>query len=220
MINPKLIGDISLNMAFFLYLIVYVPQIIHNRRSSHLRHFSISMHHMLLMGYSLDLIYGFSAHLQWQYKTVSVVGFVLLLIQQAQLTRYLLAQKQTVVMRRSVVFLCFTAVFFLYFTLNQGDRITTQHLQMIGYASRACFLFYLLPQILKNKRMSSAKATSVSFVYLNITLSLLDFISAWCLDWGWPNKLAAPITLSLMIILLMQIKKNRSHQRHLVHSMP
>ena len=212
MLSPSLIGAITLNVSFVLYLLVYVPQILHNRHTHHLAHLSIGMHSLLYMGYCLDLLYGFSHHLQWQYKTVSMVGFSLLVFQHLQLMRYFGMQRKWPWVHMSGLLLM-SALGVLYFFIQQKAQVSENNTLAIGYLSRLCFLLYTLPQIIKNKTLQSANAISLKFIYFSMTLSLLDLISAWCLDWGWPNKLATPIMLSLMGILLMQRKKYGLNRR-------
>lgn len=233
----------SLNLSFVLYLCVYLPQIIHNRKPYHLSNLSIGMHCILYASYCLDLIYGFSSDLQWQYKTVSVVGLTLLSIQHLQITYHQLRQKKGNAprhpkrserslgdnanlvpssikhfanLRRSfttvrIMFnltLLFTITgLIIYFFLVKQIHLPKQTTQTIGYLSRAGFLIYTLPQIMKNHALKSADAISIPFIYLSLVLSVLDMTSAWCLNWGWPNKLGSPLTMLLLCVMLIQIKQ-------------
>ena len=201
------IGTITLNVAFILYLVVYVPQIIHNRCEKNLAHLSDGMHFSLFSGYLLDLFYGFSKYLPWQYKSVSVIGLILILIQHFQLIHYHKKQEQIYKLTINILALgVFIALSGIFFTLFNGhfSPVTTN---LLGYAARFFFLIYLIPQLIKNKRHQAALAVSQHMIYLSLTLCLFDGISAWCLDWGWPNKLATPFTITLLLILLNQTKK-------------
>jgi len=204
MLTANLIGKLSLNSSFILYLIIYLPQIVHNRHEKHLANLSIHMHWMLYVGYFLDLFYGFSYQLQWQYKTVSIVSLGLLTIQHIQIVRGFWKNKQMnqVCLNLSLFLLMFIAV--IYFFNRLDAHLSPNTTLIIGNVSRIIFLIYCLPQIVKNRATNSSNAINVHFIYLSLTLSVLDFISAWCLDWGWPNKLAAPISVVLMLILLKQ----------------
>ena len=212
MISTTMIGTISLNSSFVLYLLVYLPQIFHNRKSHHLSSLSMGMHLILYSSYCLDLMYGFSSNLQWQYKTVSVVSLTLLIIQHLQITWHYQAEKKWSLFNFNLIFILMALAGVVYFfTANQAN-LSEQTTQTIGYMSRIGFLLYTLPQIMKNRALKSANAISVKFIYLSLILSLLDMTSACCLDWGWPNKLGSPLTMSLMLIMLMQMKKyNSSH---------
>ena len=201
MITLSMVGAMSLNCSFILYLVVYLPQLMHNRKPEHLANLSLCLHFVLYTAYLLDLFYGFSNHLQWQYKTVSVVSLFLLMIQHVQITRF--ATKKSVYWG----FLLTTLALITYFFKVSGGAFSTGATLIIGYVSRACFLLYAIPQLIKNRRLQSGQAMSVNFIYLNVVLSLLDMISAWCLNWGWPNKLASPVMVLLMMGLLLQTKK-------------
>lgn len=200
-----LIGNICLNCAFILYLFVYLPQIIHNRDTNHIANLSLKMHFTFYIAYILDLFYGFSSLLPWQYRMVSIIGVGLLTVQHIQLTRFFWSKdKQT---GFNILFLLSMIASIIYFFIVQQAVYSEHTTLVIGYVSRVGFLFYTVPQILKNKRLQSTSAISTSFVYINLTLAILDLIAAWCLDWGWPNKLGAPITVCLMFTMLLQTKQ-------------
>ncbi len=201
------IGFISLNLSLGLYLILYLPQIIHNRNNQYLSTLSPGMHFILLTAYILDLFYGFSCHLQWQYKTVSIVSLSLLFIQHLQMTHFFWSKHDYLWVNIYLLFLVTSGTCIFYFFCIQDAHASAFTTEIIGYSSRLGFLVYTLPQIIKNKTLASGHALSVQFIYLNLTLSILDMISAWCLNWGWPNKLGTPIMLLLMFILLLQSKK-------------
>lgn len=190
-----------------LYLGVYVPQIRHNRHTSQIQHLSLGMHFCLYFAYMLDLIYGFANNLPWQYQTVSIFGLSLLVLQHCQLLQRISHTK--------------THLFFLASTLMlimgilKYACLSTPTLTFIGYSSRALFLFCLIPQGVKNHRQHTALAISSHYLYLSLILSLCDLISAWCLDWGWPNKLAPPLTMSVTLFLLRQIKHAQHQHRAL-----
>ena len=202
-----LIGSICLNIAFVLYLLVYLPQILHNAQSNHIVNLSLNMHFILYIGYILDLFYGFSSHLQWQYRAVSVVGLTVLTVQHLQITRHFWVNSKRAIVNLNLLFLFSVGIgIFYFFTVDEGV-CSEQTTLLIGYISRICFLLYTLPQIIKNKALKSASAISIQFIYLNLTLAVLDLIAAWCLNWGWPNKLGSPIMVCLMLIMLMQRRK-------------
>ena len=201
------IGNISLNISFVLYLIVYVPQIIHNQTSKNIAQLSLGLHFLLYISYSLDLCYGFSNHLPWQYKTVSVIGLLLVLVQQLQLIQFFVRQRFFFLVNASGLFLLLNCLTTTYFFIVKHGVVDYQTTFMIGSIARLCGLMYCVPQLIKNKMSKSANAISLHFIYLNLFVALLDTISSWCLDWGWPNKLSAPVNIVLMIMMLAQIKK-------------
>jgi uncharacterized protein with PQ loop repeat len=203
MLTAAQIGAFSLNISFVLYLVVYLPQIIHNRKEKYIQDLSIMMHINLYFGYFFDLFYGFAHALPWQYKTVSIVGLSLLMLQNLQLMHYAwFKSKQTLYITLAILLI--SLMVFGY--VLSGPKLTATTIDVLGYISRLCFISYLLPQLLKNHRLQSAYAISPIFVLLNLILAVLDLISSWCLHWGWPNQLGAPITLMMMLILWRQVR--------------
>jgi len=212
------LGNLTLNLAFVLYLIVYVPQIRHNTNSTHLAQLSTSLHILLMTSFVLDLIYGFLKPLPWQYRAVSMVALSLLGVQQLQLMQ--LARKRGhVVLFKNLSFFALSLVLILAGFFYFDTRFySSKSIFLIGWLSRIGFLSYTVPQIIQNHRLNSAQALSTTFLSLSLFLSLLDLTSAWCLDWGWPNKLGTPFTISLTLILLWQKKRYprmiNHHQEH------
>ncbi|MBA3535798.1 MAG: hypothetical protein H0T84_04190 [Tatlockia sp.] len=211
----SLIGSISLNISFILYLILYIPQIIHNQKSANISQLSLSLHLLLYSSYLFDLCYGFSNQLPWQYKTVSIIGLSLVSVQHLQLIQFFIMNQCRLLANLSIAILMVALIGLYYFFKFELGSVPYQTTLILGTAARVTGLIYCLPQIIKNKTSKSAKALSAQFICLNLTLALLDTISSWCLDWGWPNKLSAPITFIMMIILLTQIKKYNFRPRAL-----
>ena len=207
MLSPNLIGAISLNLSFGLYLILYVPQLIHNRKSTNIAQLSLNLHLLLYISYFFDLCYGFSKHLPWQYKTVSVIGLLLIGVQHLQLIKYFIHSGHYFLTQLSILFLIINLGAIYYFFSMAHATLPQQTTLIVGIIARFAGLMYCLPQIIKNKIIQSANGLSVHFLRLNFTLALLDTISSWCLNWGWPNKIAAPISTIFMMIMLSQIKK-------------
>jgi|GEM_PF-1109512 len=197
------IGNLSLNIAFVLYLVIYLPQIKHNQKPEHLAELSLGWHFTITISFALDLAYSLLKPLPWQYQTVSVVALGLLSIQHLQLT--LLAKKQKspklkLFHATTILFLLGLVVFSTFF---HAFKLPTWTLA-IGTVSRIGFLINMLPQIYQNMKLQSAEALSTTFLNLSILLTTLDMISAWCLDWGLPNQIGSPITLMLTLTLRWQ----------------
>jgi uncharacterized protein with PQ loop repeat len=203
----RLIGNTTLNISFFLYLVVYIPQVLHNRHSSNIAQLSLVMHLLLYTSYCFDLIYGVASHFQWQYKTVSVVGLSLIMLQHLQLTNYFLIKKMPLLVATNVIVLTSTFVGIYYFFIPYEATLNTQTIAIIGSIARLCSLTYCLPQVVKNRMLKSTHAISIRFIVLNLMLAMLDTSSAWCLNWGWPNKLASPLTVLIMSAMLVQVRQ-------------
>eukprot|EP00392_Amoebophrya_sp_AT5.2_P013392 g13510.t1 len=88
------VGSISVNLAFLLYLTYFLPQLlrVHRRNfaetdAAHWQSFSQWTLSLQVLTASIDLFYGFTAVPQWQYRAVGVSTLLCLTIQQAQLYR-------------------------------------------------------------------------------------------------------------------------------------
>ena len=191
-----------------IYLLFYVPQLLHNRVLEHIKNFSVLMHILLCIAYLADLMYGFALHLPWQYRSVSIVGVTLVLLQHLQLIHYFWFMKQLWYVNCFILGLISALLLlFYYFVMDPAIlRVTTVKLYC-GGVSQICFLLYTMPQLIKNYVLRSTAALSLIFIYLNLLLALLDTISAWCLHWGWPNKFGSPFMVILMVFALLQSKK-------------
>ena len=216
--HAETLGNFTLNLSFVLYLIVYVPQIRHNRSKKHLVQLSTSLHMILMTSFVLDLTYGFLKPLPWQYRAVSLVALSLLGIQQLQLMQLARQRGQLILFTALGIFsftLILTLTGFFYF---EPKAYPIKTIGLIGWISRIGFLSYTVPQILQNYRLNSAQALNTTYLGLSLFLSLLDLTSAWCLDWGWPNKLGTPFTISLTLVLLWQKNQYpriiKHHQEH------
>lgn len=206
----SLIGNISLNISFVFYLVLYTPQIIHNREKTNLAQLSLNMHFLLCISYTCDLFYGVATHLPWQYKVVSLVGLTLVFIQHCQLARLLFNIKSHLTRPIMVMSLLLFLMANYYFFIVCKGTVSESNSLVYGWIARCTGILYCFPQILKNRQQQSATAISIKFIVINLLLSILDFISSWCLNFGWPNKISSPITMILMIILLLQIKRYRT----------
>lgn len=203
-----ILGNLTLNVAFVLYIIVYIPQIIHNNKLANIANLSLWLHFLLYISYAFDLVYGFATYLPWQYKLVSMIGLTLVMIQHMQLLRLFISKKLWIYVKFNLIFFV-VSLAIIYHFLN---RIIYNDLSILagtifGGIAQICGLIYCIPQIIKNKRLQSTNGINRYFIYLNLTLAGLDTISAWCLNWGWPNKLAAPVLFFLMLIIIGQYKK-------------
>ena len=140
------------------------------------------MHGLLLLGYCADLLYGFGRDMQWQYRMVTVVGLLFLLIQHYQFGKYGLHSKAIKI--NYAVLSVLTIFIFSYAILNftylhHGKK----YYDIAGFISDICWASYVFPQIVKNFRQKSTKGLSVWFVILSIILSLLDITSTFALHW-------------------------------------
>lgn len=199
------LGQISLNLSCVIYLFLYVPQVIHNHKQISLEGLSVHLHIILYAAYGLDVLYGVGTHLPWQYVLVSSIGWVLLTLQHAQFIRHFKRSKRILWQGSFYIGLLCISTVLAYAIAHPGWLHRFQYL--CGYLAQIGFSVALAPQILKSYRLQSTQAIHVLFIGLNFILNLLDSITAWQLNWGWPNKLGALCGLLLSSILLLQYSR-------------
>lgn len=192
------VGYLTLNISFFLYLIFFCPQLIHNLKQKNLRELSLLMHFILCIATIADLIYGFGRDMQWQYRIVTIVSLIGLTIQHLQIC-YAIRNWQTLIMSFVLGSALMFSIFSVYF------KFLPKELAIVagGIAQVGIFIF-TLPQIIKNYRDNTAIGVSIYFVFLTVILDVLDTISAWTLNWDWPSKVGSPFALVLALVLLRQ----------------
>lgn len=206
-----------------MYLILLIPQIIHNRKGKNIAGLSLWLHFLLYVSYSFDLVYGIADDMPLQYKVVSVVGLLLVMTQHIQLIKFHVKKRSFLLIKIGFLFI-FTHIFLSYYflsKLSQG-QISANTILLLGVVARGCEIIYCIPQIFKNWSSKSASAVSLHFICLNLLLSILDSTAAWCLDWELPNKLVGPINIMIMFIILLQyikysvpkfVKESQFHRR-------
>ena len=199
----ELLGSVTLNVSLCLYCIVYWPQLMHNKKSSNLLQLNLRLHALLYLSYALDLFYGFAMNLSWQYRFVSVLSMSYVLLQHVQLIGLYWRINRKLVLGKCLVLVAHLWIIFLFFVTMQMHLSSTLAF-WISLVSRMCGLIYGIPQILQQKKLLLAQAINPMFINVSLCLSVLDTTSAWCLNWGWPNKLASILVIAMMCILKYQ----------------
>lgn len=193
------IGHITLNISFVLYLIFYLPQLIHNFKKNNIQELSLLMHLILCVATIADLIYGFGRHMQWQYRLVTIISLLCLTLQHWQICYYQKFDRKLFLLSISLAITLLLAVVSIYTEIISAKfAITAGTLAPIGYFT------FTIPQIIKNYRDQTTIGISIYFVLISVSLNLLDTISAWTLQWDWPSKIGSPLALLLASILLRQ----------------
>ena len=197
------IGEISLDISFFLYVFLYVPQCIRNIRYKRLNDMSLGFHALLLIASTADFYYGFGRIDQWQYRVVTVVMFVLVFAQHIQLFYY--RQYFKYGLAKLIILSIVIVIMFLFLvpTLDHPERWMFLFVGM-GWLERACDFAYCIPQFIKNKQIHRADAISPTFLMLAMLTAICDSISAWCFNWGPSSLYGAPISIVLHGALLIQ----------------
>lgn len=207
------IGQAFLNIAFCLYLILYLPQIRHNMRHKPFDRMSLAMHFMLFLAYSCDLFYGIGRHMPWQYITVSLVGLSCLVTQHLQWCAY---QYQVNPQEATKLFLQGVCLILLPFSLYLNFPESTWQMHLQAWIARLGFLLHFLPQIIQYHRQQFRRdAINIHYLGLSLCLSICDLIAAWCLHWDAANILGSVVSLSLKLYLCAQIVRQASWAREI-----
>lgn len=194
-----IIGQVSLNVSFVLYLFLCLPQVIHNKRYKKTQGLSLLMHTIFFSSYLTDLIYGFGLGMPWQYKTVTLCGILCLFVQHVQLARYQKLTRQYVMSSLILLLLmCFTILTVIAVHLSINGYNT------IGLIAQLLAVIYLFPQIVKNYHIKDAFSVSVGFLLIEIASSCLDTVSAFALQWNYPSKIGPPVIIACGLIVLLQ----------------
>ncbi|MDX1919554.1 MAG: PQ-loop repeat-containing protein [Candidatus Caenarcaniphilales bacterium] len=204
------IGNFTLNISTFLYLVYLLPQLFHNRLVEHIKKLSLLTHSILFSAYILDLVYAFGRSMPWQYKLVSCIGLVCLLVQHFQFLHFSSALPtidRKVLKALTFLFLIGLAVGIYLVCSNQLSKST---LVLLGSISQIGWLTYVFPQIYKNYVLKSGEGLSLYFILFILLITLCDTLSAWFLDWDLPNKIGSPLSFGVKLILLLQFFKYSS----------
>ena len=82
------LGNFCLNISLLLYFLLYIPQIYHNCRYRQFNNLSLGFHTLFLLAALADMVYGFGRITQWQYRLISIVTLICIMIQHVQLLIY------------------------------------------------------------------------------------------------------------------------------------
>lgn len=200
-------GEFFLNLAFALYLVLYIPQILHNAKLQKFDHMSHGMHLMIFQAYACDLCYGLAKHLPWQYLCVSCIGLLFIWIQHIQWYQF----KQRYQAKKANTFFFIGLIisvwpFLIFYCLEPNSQLLIN-----GWVSRIFFTAHFLPQIIKNLQdQSDALVINVYYLALSISLGLLDLLAAFYLHWGLINLVGCIFGLLLKSILSLQLLHAKS----------
>lgn len=206
------IGYICLNIALVLYLIHYLPQLLHNRNAHNRAQVSIHFHGLLSICYICDLIFAFGMNMPWQYCLVSIIGVFCLLAQHFQLKK--INQQKRLFSSYQALISFFSLLFFIciYIKLPQPFFL------FIGYISQAALWTYTLPQIWQNHIYKQGRGLNKLYLGMNLACASLDVVASTTLNWPTPAKIGALFGLGCTTILLYQAI-NYKRQVNLVEQM-
>lgn len=205
------IGFVTLNLSLILYLFFYLPQLVHNFRYKRLGELSFGMHALLLFAATADIFYAFGRIEQWQYRLVSILMLLSLLVQHVHLLYY----------RKSFSFgfVKWCALSMLMIVMSGCALVLASIIKhpmtiyiAMGWAGQVAYWTYALPQIIKNKNSMHANAISMLFAVIGVATALLDLISAWIFSWGAPSLYGGFVAVSLQAYLFCQCYSSARYQ--------
>ncbi len=202
--NAQFIGQLSLSISFIFYCIYFFPQIWHNRKSENAAKISYWLQLIYVLGYSTDWLYGAAAHLQWQYRLVTLIGLVFLCYQQWQMR----SNKYSYLLTLSAV----TLMIVLSLTLSFLPIKELLPVNELGTISMLCAIFSFAPQLVRNYKQKNGQAISHVFIAFTLICAVLDMISAIYLHWPWPSLVSPPALFVLHIACWIQQKSYRGEQ--------
>lgn len=203
--NLSIIGEISLSIAFLLYLIYFFPQLWHNHEQEGTLHLSPWLQLLYIIGYCTDWLYGHAANLQWQYRCVTLVGLACLVYQQWQLKPKNSKEMVPYFLFTGAAVVLITASFL--FSLLPIEYLPSS--SWVGMISLACFSVAFTPQLIHNYHIKNGAAISHQFILLTVSCATLDFIAAFCLDWPLPSLVAPPVLIALNGLCWLQQRHYR-----------
>ena len=211
------LGIYTLDISFLIYLLYFVPQVIHNQFARKTKQLSLWLQVLWCVDYMLDLSYGLGRHMQWQYVTVDIVGLFLLFIQHLQIGRqiYLRGEKLKNYWLMSIFLIIVAILVFLvlfigaYHHLNK--IIDTNFINWgkvfinLGLFAQMIAFINFAPQIVKNFILKKAESLSIWFLLMAVLAIIFDEISAVALHWDYPSIVGPPLQLLAKLIIVAQI---------------
>lgn len=190
------IGQITLNTSLLIYLIYFLPQIIHNQWHRKTAQISVWTHWGMLCANSFDLIYGYGYQLPWQYLTVTWISLTFIMLQQWQI--YLQSQYKGFYQHMLAHGVLIVAI------VMAMTPYASSLLWILGFISVGLYSLYWLPQIIKNAHTRKAEGFSVWFIVLNFTALGCDLCSALIFGWPLPSLISPIVIMVLLSVLMLQ----------------
>ena len=208
--NAAPIGQISLSISFFFYCIYFLPQVWHNRKPENVAKISCWLQLLYMLGYSTDWLYGAAAHLEWQYRCVTLIGLVFLCYQQWQMR----SNKRSYLLTLSAV----TLMIVLSLGLSLLAVKSVLLVNGLGTTSMLCAVLSFIPQLIRNYKQKSGQAISHLFISITLICAALDMISAVYLHWPWPSLVSPPALFVLHVACWVQQRHYRGRLSSRVES--
>jgi hypothetical protein len=199
--KAELIGQLSLSLSFLFYCLYFLPQIWHNRRPENARTISNWLQLTYVLGYCSDWLYGAAAHLEWQYRCVTLIGILALCYQQWQMRPRLPSNKAHYRRLSTLVAMMVASALIgsLYLPARQPQMVNS-----LGTLSMLCSIFAFVPQLVRNYQHKNGQAISHAFIAITLICACLDMVSAIFLHWPWPSLVGPPALFLLHLACWLQ----------------
>ena len=194
----EILGNITLNISLVIYLVCFVPQIIHNQIKHKTSEISLVTHYLMITANTMDLIYAVGLDMPWQYILVDVTLLFFLIIQQFQLLNDKTCFK--IFAQTTQVMTFITAMVLLAFF----EILSNKQLLLLGSISAVIYNLYWLPQIIKNFRNKNAEGFSVVYLSILLFTTVCDVVSGITLSWPIPSVLCSVALIFLIAIQICQ----------------
>lgn len=188
------IGNITLNISFVIYLVQFVPQIIHNTRNKDaIDNISMLTQFGMLTVVLCNVVQAVGFDLNWQYLVIALIYLVGITIQQLQISFHKKRMPK-------VINLIFAMLFAIAILAMRSDSKLT--FEIAGIISLLIHFLYWLPQIYKNYKQQTFIGYGDLFIILAWLGIICDLCSSFLLGWPIIVKLNI-ITMSLIISILV-----------------
>ena len=204
------IGHISLNISLLIYLVYFIPQLIHNYRGQHTDEISLQTQILMLTASASGMVYGFGFNLEWQYNLVSVVSLLSLVIQHVQITWYNRTRRLSGAHISTVALVGLSVFYSIMPPANHASLL------ILGYISNLLYAYFWLPQVIYNYRTHQTDGFSMLFLLLVNFSALCDLVSALALYWPLPSIISPIIIMLLISIQILQKLTYRSPRQTVV----
>jgi uncharacterized protein with PQ loop repeat len=192
------LGHITLNISLMIYLILFLPQTVHNQIYHKTKHISLWTHSLMILAISLDLIYAIGSFINWQYILVDSVLLIFLVIQQFQILNDDRCYK--IYLHSIVVIAYMCVVMYIIACVN----IYNDKIEILGYISGIIYTVYWLPQLYKNFMTKSANGFGIIYLILTMVVLMCDLVSAVSLNWPLPSLLTSVFLIIITALLIFQ----------------
>ena len=194
----EILGNITLNISLVIYLICFVPQIIHNQLKHKTSEISLVTHYLMITANAMDLIYAVGLDMPWQYILVDVTLLSFLIIQQFQILNDRRCFK---IFAQTTQVLTFIVAMVL---LSFFEILSNAQLLLLGSISAVIYNLYWFPQIFKNFKNKNAEGFSIIYLSILLFTTVCDVVSAITLAWPIPSVICSIVLIFLISVQICQ----------------